>query len=128
MKESEVIEQEVNTGDKLVDPIIFQPVKSPGNYEAEFAIKGDDLIFHFWPSGYHDAQDKGFTTPHFKRDFSYHLVKVMSDSFSANRIEVENDEDMGAIFVKASGYASNQFYKDMAIMACEKLHKALSDS
>lgn len=116
---------EIAAGDKSIDPIDFQPVRSPGNYDAEFALKGDDLIFHFWPSGFHEAQRNNHTPPRFKRGFTFHLVRVMSDTFGAKRIEIEPDEDMGAVFVKALGQSSNQFYRKLAIEACEKLHKNL---
>src|SRR5687767_9711082 len=127
MNEEKVIEEEARAGDKLIEPVNFQPVRSPGNYEAEFAAKGDDIIFHFWPDGYHDAQNKGKHPPRFKKDFGHHLFVAMSATFGPRRLEIENDDDMGAIFVKATGYGTNQFFRTMAISVCEDLHKKLSD-
>ena len=109
--------------DKGIDPIEFQPVKSPGNYEAEFAKKDDDVIFHFWPWGFHDAQDKGTTPPRFKNGFETFLTQVMAEQYGAKRIQLEKDLDMGALFVRAMGASSNQFFREVAIKACELLHQ-----
>ncbi len=109
--------------DKGIEPIEFQPVKSPGNYEAEFAKKDDDIIFHFWPYGFHDAQDKEKTLPRFKQGFETFLTQVMAESYGAKRVKLEKDLDMGAIFVRAMGAGTNQFFREVAIKACELLHK-----
>lgn len=116
--------KEASGGDKGIAPVEFQPVKSPGTYEAEFAVKGDDVIFHFWPWGYHDAERRGETLPRFKRGFQNFLITAMSEAFDPKRLVVEDDKDMGAIFVKATGFGSNQFYRKLCIEACEKLHKS----
>lgn len=116
--------KEASAGDKGIDQVDFQPVKSPGTYEAEFAVKGDDVIFHFWPWGYHDAERRGETTPRFKRGFQDSLMKAMSQAFDPKRVEISEDKDMGAIFVKASGFGSNQFFRKLSIEACELLHKS----
>lgn len=111
--------------DKVIEPVHFQPVKSPGNYEAEFAIKDGDVIFHFWPYGFHEAQVREQTPPRFKRGFHQFLVSAMASAFDSRRLEFEDDKDMGAIFVRAKGFADNQFYRQLAIQACEKLHAIL---
>lgn len=109
--------------DKGIEPIEFQPVKSPGNYEAEFAKKDDDILFHFWPYGFHDAQDKEKTPPRFKNGFETFLTQVMSETYGPKRVQLEKDLDMGAIFVRAMGAGSNQFFREVAIKACELLHQ-----
>lgn len=119
-----IAEKEASAGDKGVAPISFQPVKSPGTYEAEFAVKGEDVIFHFWPWGYHEAERRGETLPRFKRGFQNFLIKAMSEAFDPKRLVVEDDKDMGAIFVKATGFGTNQFYRNLCIDACERLHKS----
>lgn len=117
-------EKEAASGAKAVEPIKFQPVMSPGNYEAEFAVKGEDVIFHFWPHGYHDAEKNGTVLPRFKRGFQNFLVSAMAKAFDPRRLQIEEDKDMGAIFVKAIGFAHNEFYRKLAIEACELLHKS----
>jgi hypothetical protein len=120
-----VITKEVEAGTKPFDPIQFQPVKSPGIYDAEFGVKGADVIFHFWPSGYHVAQRRGVVTPRFKQGFELALRRTMGDVFDTNRVFIDEDKDMGALFVKASGWGEAQFHRDLCIKACEKLHAAM---
>lgn len=108
--------------DKNVKPLEFQPVKSPGNYEAEFTRKDDDVIFHFWPWGFHEAQDKGTTLPRFRQGFETFLVQSMSEVFNARTIQIEHDLDMGALFLRCRGAGLNQFFRENAIKACESLH------
>lgn len=116
--------KEASSGDKGIQTVEFQPVKSPGTYEAEFAVKGEDVIFHFWPWGYHDAERRGETLPRFKKGFQASLAKAMSEAFDSKRVEIQDDPDMGAIFVKASGFGTNQFFRKLSIDACERLHKS----
>lgn len=121
-----IAQKEAAQGNKGFGPIDFQPVKSPGNYEAEFALKGEDIIFHFWPWGYHDAQDKNRALPRFRKDFSSLLSVSMEKAFgNPNRLQIEEDRDMGAFFVKAIGFAINPFHRNLCIEACENLHQRL---
>lgn len=123
-----VLEREEQQGAKPIEPLEFQPVRSPGIYEAEFAKKNDDLIFHFWPYGYHTAERAGIATPRFIPEFDTGLRKSFSDVFGAHRIEVNRDEDVGAISIKAFGWGGNDSYRKLAIEACEKTHLALGGS
>lgn len=109
-----------------VEPVIFQPVISPGNYEGEFGVKKNDIIFHFWPHGYHEAEDKRLAKPRFSSKFLSSLKTVVEDSFGANRTKIEFDEELGSYFVHANGWATNPMYKNMCIEFCERLHKLLS--
>lgn len=121
-----IAQKEAASGKKGFEPIDFQPVKSPGNYEAEFAVKGEDIIFHFWPWGYHDAQDKSRALPRFRKEFSSFLAVSMEKAFgNPKRLQIEEDRDMGAYFVKATGFAINPFHRNLCIEACEDLHKRL---
>jgi hypothetical protein len=120
-----VVQKEADEGVRPFKPVDFQPVKSPGLYEAEFGVKGEDVIFHFWPWNYHLAEKQGQRPPNFPRSFETYLVQAMGDAFEVRRVEMHKDEDMGAYFVKAKGYASNQFNRELSIRACEKLHKLL---
>ena len=120
-----VIEKEAATGVKSLDPLKFQPVHSPGIYEAEFAMKGDDIIFHFWPWGYHKSDRNGEKTPRLSRNFPAVLSQVFTNLFGSGRFDIENDEDMGAHYVRCIGWGSNQFARDLAIKACKGLHSAL---
>ena len=120
-----IIEKEVDSGRKPFQAVQLQPVKSPGIYEAEFGVKGADLIFHFWPAGYHDAERRGVAGPKFMPGFEPALKKVMGDVFDSNRIKVESDVDVGALFVRAIGWAEAQFHRDLCIKACEQIHAAM---
>lgn len=120
-----VAQREADAGIRPFEPIDFQPVKSPSNYEAEFAVKGEDVIFHFWPWAFHDAQSKGHTPPYFRKDFREHLTVSMSKTFGPNRLQIEEDKDMGAFFVKAVGFGLNSFFRNLCIEACEDLHTRL---
>lgn len=120
-----IIKKETDSGQKPFTPVQLQPVKSPGIYEGEFGVKGDDVIFHFWPSGYHAAERRGAAAPKFVAGFEVMLKKVMGDVFDAKRIKVEHDVDVGAWFVRAIGWADAQFHRDLCIKACEQLHAAL---
>jgi hypothetical protein len=108
-----------------LQPVDFQPVRSPGIYEAEFGVKYDDLIFHFWPWHYHQETNAGRTAPRFKKGFEEAVAAVMSKEFGANRFEIKLDEDVGAIFVKCFGFGVTQFHREMAIKACENIHLAM---
>lgn len=120
-----VIQKEAAQGEVPFDPLKFQPVRSPGNYEAEFAKRGEDVIFHFWPYGYHEADRRGIATPKFKPEFLLNLRVVMISAYGAQRVEVSEDRDMGAWFVKAHGWGAQQFWFDLACEACRKLHHSL---
>lgn len=102
-----------------------QPVISPGIYEAEFMTKGRDVIFHFWPYGYHEADDLNKVLPRFPKTFPKALKETMQSSLSPTEPVVEEDRDMGAWFVKAKGMADRPFARDIAIKAMEELHRAL---
>jgi hypothetical protein len=119
------IQKEADNGAPPFKEMKFQPVKSPGIYEAEFGVKGKDLLFHFWPWGYHAADANGQATPKFSADFLPKLKKIMGETFDAKRIEVKDDADVGALFVKASSWADNEFHRELAVKACEALHKAM---
>lgn len=110
---------------KSFEPIKFQPVKSPGIYDAEFGVKGPDLIFHFWPAGYHEAERRGTKAPAFVREFPTQLGSVMTEIFKAERCEFYNDPDVGAYTVKAMGWGENQFVFDLAVKACKNLHLSM---
>lgn len=117
--------QKESEGTKPFEPIKFQPVRSPGIYEAEFGVKGKDLIFHFWPYGYHQAEKEGIRTPNFHRHFAEELPQAMKVSFNLAQVETKRDEDMGAIFVKVNGAGENQFFHELAVKVCEELHRLL---
>lgn len=119
------IVKESNEGVRPFSQIELQPVKSPGIYEGEFGVKGNDIIFHFWPSGYHAAERRGVASPKFPPEFEAKLKQAMDGEFEARRVVVEQDRDMGSYFVRAVGWAESQFHRDLCIKACEKLHSLL---
>lgn len=114
--------------DKALQPIEFQPVKSPNNYEAEFARKDGDVLFHFWPWGYHEAQDSQKFLPRFRPHFETFLRASLAETYGQNRYEVTEDPDMGAYFIRIPSGGLNQFYREMAIKLCEMLHKMYGGS
>lgn len=120
-----IVQKETDAGVKPFEQVQLQPVKSPGIYEAEFGVRKGDVIFHFWPSGYHVAERRGVAAPKFKPMFEAVLTKVMGEVFDSNRVTVENDIDMGALFVRAKGWGEAQFHRDLCIKACEQLHAAM---
>lgn len=121
-----VVQREVQSGERPFETINFQPVTGVGTFEAEFGVKGDDVIYHIWPYHYHASdRTEGRRLPMFKKDFEQVLSKVMADIFGQGRCELSYDEDIGAWFVKANGFASNQFHRDLCLNAARKLHKVL---
>lgn len=120
-----VIEKEASAGVKPFEQIRLQEVQAHGFYLGEFGVKGDDVIFHFWPDGYHEAQRKGIRPPNFRAGFEDNLKKALSSSFEPNRCKVELDMDMGAYFVKANGYGLSQFNRKMSIEVCQKLYELM---
>lgn len=120
-----VVKRQVSKGELPINPVKLQPVKSPDIYEGEFGIKDGDVIFHFWPYGYHEAERNRLAAPHFKPEFERQLLTVMSAEFGGHRIQVLEDADVGAFCVVAKSWAENQFHYEMSVRACEKLHKAL---
>lgn len=119
------IRKEAGEGYKPFEQVAFQPVKSPGIYEAEFGVKGPDLLFHFWPYGYHLADAQGKAVPRFPKDFLPKLKKVMGETFETSRVEISEDQDVGAIFVKAKGWGEKQFHRELSVRVCEAIHKAM---
>ena len=117
-----VMTKEADSGVKPFEQVQLQPVKSPGIYEAEFGVKNQDVIFHFWPSGYHAADRRGVAAPQFKKGFEVALKKVMGEVFDPKRVVIEHDQDVGALFVRAKQWGEAQFHRDLCIKACEKLH------
>lgn len=120
-----VVKRQVSKGELPIKPVKLQPVKSPDIYEGEFGIKDGDVIFHFWPYGYHEAERNRHAAPHFKPEFAQQLTSVMATEFGGHRIQVLEDADLGAFCVIAKGWAAQQFHYEMSVRACEKLHKAL---
>lgn len=119
------IVREAKSGDKGIDPLRFQPVRSPGLFEAEFAQRGEDVIFHFWPWGLHQADKESRPRPAFPPGFKSTLSSVLTKAFAPDAIKVEDDRDMGAIFVRVVGLGSRQFWRDLTIKAVTDLHHAL---
>jgi len=120
-----IIVKEAAQGDKPFEPLKFQPVKSPGLFEAEFAKKDSDLIFHFWPWGLHEADRNGQPRPPFTPLFRSVLPAVMYKSFGARFVTIEEDRDMGSFFVKVTGFGAKQFWHDLGVKAVTELHHKL---
>jgi hypothetical protein len=119
------IAREAANGDKPVEAIRFQPVKSVGRFEAEFAKRGGDIIFHFWPWGLHAADREGTPRPPFTAAFRVALPAAFLDEFDKKLVSIEEDRDMGAFFVKAEGYGKKQFWFDLATKVVTNLHRRL---
>jgi hypothetical protein len=120
-----IIVKEAAQGDKGFDAIRFQPVKSPGIFEAEFAKKDSDLIFHFWPWGLHEADRTGSPRPPFSPRFRYELQSIMESVFDKRFVKIDEDRDMGSMFVKVTAAGAKQFWHDLGVKAVTKLHHAL---
>lgn len=118
------IRQEAAKGDKAVTPIRFQEVKSPGLFEAEFGLKDDTLIFHFWPYGLHAAERAGQPRPAFVPGFREQLLAASTTSYNAG-IDFAEDRDMGAFSVRVFGAGKKQFWYDLALRMVKDLHKRL---
>lgn len=107
------------------DPINLQPVISPGIYEAEFGVKGKDVLFHFWPYGYHTAERRSTASPRFEKNFRSKLKEAMDHSFEAHRVEIIDDADVGALCVIAKNWGDSLFARELCVKACEKLHQLM---
>jgi hypothetical protein len=110
---------------KEITPVRFQPVRSPGIYDAEFGVKDRDLIFHFWPFGYHEAERKEVAPPRFPSQFEASLRAALNKTFNVDRVEYNYDGDMGAWYARAHGWGENQFAFDLAVKACKTLHSMM---
>lgn len=121
-----VVQKEAEKGKLPFEPVHLTPVRSPGIYEGEFGSKDGDLFFHFWPYGYRQAEREGKARPRFRADIEQILDKTMAEVFGAPRVQYSDyRERNGSFYVKATGWAQNQFAREIAVKACEKLHKAL---
>lgn len=120
-----VVKKEVGTGDKSVEPIKFQSVLSPGIFEAEFGTRGDDIIFHFWPWGFHEAERLGKPRVAFTPGFGAALSQALVDVLDGLHVHVEEVRDMGSWYASATGYAKKQFWRELAIKAITRLHHDL---
>ena len=112
-------------GQHDLEPLRPQPVISPGIYEAEFMSKGSDIVFHFWPYGYHEADDHDKVPPRFGKNFQPTLTKIMNEGLFPCKVYVSEDKDMGSWFVRAFGLAERPFHRELCVKACEDLHTAL---
>jgi hypothetical protein len=119
------LQQEADQGVKSIEPMRFQPVNGTDHFESEFGIKGDDIIFHFWPWKYHENERNNRPVPRFPKKFPSTLVATMGRVFDPMRIEIFEDRDVGAWFVKAVGYGSTTFHRDLSLKAITELYKAL---
>lgn len=123
-----VLEREADRGQLPIVPVRLRPVKSPGIYEAEFGAKDEHLVLHFWPYGFHQAKRDGTAAPRFKSGFEEKLREAMEHVFNANRVSVQFDKPMGSFSVLALNWAEHQYASELAIQACERLHKAMGGS
>lgn len=128
-----VIAGEVGRGIKPLKEVRFQPVQSPGIFEAEFAQRDSttddgkisrDVIFHFWPWGLHAADKREEIRPSFRRGFKEALQKVMTSEYQG-LVQIEDDRDMGAFFVRIRGAGGQQFWHQLAVKAVTTLHLSL---
>lgn len=120
-----IVSKEADIGAPPFEPIKFSPVIGTDIFEGEFAVKNEDVIFHFWPHGYHAADAAGRTTPSFKKGFPETLKVVFEKEFGKGRIEIQDDRDMGALFVRATGWAANQFHREISVKALRELFVAM---
>lgn len=119
-----LIAKEADLGVKHFKQLKFQPVIGNGVFEAEFAEKDDDIIFHFWPYNYRLKQKEGKPQlPKFPANAETLLKRALTTSFAENRIELTFDTDMGSYFVKALGYAKSLNPRHLAIEACKKFYQ-----
>jgi len=123
-----ILQKDAAKGEVPFAPVKLQPVKSPGIYEGEFGIKDGDLLFHFWPYGYGLAKRGGLASPRFKGNFEKALKDAMEVSFGVTRVKGEYVPEEGSWFVCAKGWGKSQFWYDLSVKACEKLHYALGGS
>jgi hypothetical protein len=122
------IHAEVATGVKGLEPISLKPFRCPeGKFEGEFGTKDGDLIFHFWPYGYYQAEHDGTALPAFDRIFTRKLLEeIFGQSFRPDRIEVLPEPGLGSICVLAKGYGGSQFQYELCFKAVEALYKRLA--
>jgi hypothetical protein len=119
------VKREEESGAPEFDPVEFTKIKGPGIFEAEFGRKNNDLIFHFWPAGYEKAVREERARPPFRLKFKETLQQVMEAAFEKRRVVVSEDQDVGAIFVRCSGWGSHQYLRENSIKACEKFFTAM---
>ncbi len=125
-KELPVVQKEADGGVRPFQAIAFTPIQGVGKFEAEFGVKGDDVIFHFWPWGYHTKEREGSRLPSFEKVLDSVIKEEFPKAFgSAVTIETEFDGDVGAWFVKAKNAALNQFHSKLSVKAVSNLYVAL---
>ncbi len=117
-----IVQKEADDGVRPFETVHFQPIKGIDTFEAEFGVKGDDVVIHIWPYGYHDADRDSGPLPNFNRSFESFLRRLVSNAFGEHRVQISYDGDVGAWFVIAKGFSSNQFYRDLCIEMFKSLH------
>ena len=120
-----IIKKEALSGDRAIEPLHFQPVHSPGIFEAEFAKKGNDLVFHFWPWGFIQAERSGKIRPAFPIEFLATLRHTMITHFGTSNVELNDDRDVGAYSVIVRSFGARQFWHELSVKAVTDLHKAM---
>lgn len=121
-----IVQKEADGGVRPFEPMALQPVKGVLTFEGEFGVKGNDVIFHFWPWGYHDAdRQEGTVIPKFRKDIKQVLKASFKTVYEPSRCEFSYDGDLGSWFVLAKGYGQAQFFREVCIEAVTALHKNL---
>jgi hypothetical protein len=111
--------------DKPFEPISFQPVTSTNIYEAEFGVTGKDVVFHFWPYNFHLHESVNKIPPRFPKHFPAVLKKSMEDTMSPSTVQILDDREMGAWFVRVVNLAEKPFHRELSIKACEAVHSGM---
>lgn len=112
-------------GTRVFQEVIFQQIRGPSFFEAEFGKKGDDLIVHVWPDGYRKAEEGHLARPRFKAGFETHLKDSLSSAFDLGAIEWEFN-DTGSYFLKLNGAAMNPAFFDACVKVFSTLYDQLS--
>lgn len=121
-----IVQKEADGGVRPFETVKLQPVRATDTFEAEFGVKGEDVIFHIWPWNYHVADRKeGTVLPKFRKDFETILRASFGKVYDSSRVQASYDGDLGSWFVLVKGYAQNQFHRNVCIEAVTLLHKAL---
>jgi len=124
-----VITREVDRGDKGIEPVQFKEVRSPGLFEAQFARKQNDVVFHFWPWGFALAEKRGEPRPAFQPGMRVQIreafVDIYGDSEFLSVTEDDWDREMGSITAIVRGQGAKQFWYDLAVKVVTQLHKSL---
>ena len=111
--------------------VSFTPVTRYTTFQAEYAVKGADLVFHFFLTPEMDGMPKdGPVAVYWMRSFPDILDGTAQDFFRATapRLQAKYTEEMASWWLRAQGFGENLDPEGLAESFLDQLDRDLDQS